>query len=553
MELRITPRGQARSWRLWPTQEDIPAGIVSESATHVLDLVGVGSPDDSEVRMDGMRLKALRNPNSTTARWEWDVGFHAGTAEIEIIDETHRTYRAEVTLDPDQRKLTRESFETMVFETFEDMHAICALSPVRIGFDRGTHRPSLAKVEFFRSRFEHLMKAIRIIAAAPHRHLEVTERTLPIQRLSRITPLELMRGLRRPPYIKASNARISPQLRDHLPSRVPVRQRRSAVDNPENRAVRSCLRRWRDWLERAAKSFEPKTHSGESEDAGIQRVWVRRCRTMSRSLDRVLSESFFMEIGDGDERAADGSAIFRSVAGYQQFSRIRRDLGYGLSGVAGNWLDMPLAQTWRIYELWAFWKLARAATLLTGTSTVVVHGLKKDKDGTIRSTANGELAMGIDAGRGLQILFQRRYAEYWVDRGRTGTFSREMIPDVAIVVGPPGQEGLIVLDAKYRVESALSEALTSIHTYRDALVQETATETPARIVKGAYMVTPHVPGCIGADWKSEPMPNRLFHPHYRGTFKFGAITLIPGHTTTEHARCILQHILDDSSVGISAG
>lgn len=552
MELRITPCGKGRSWRLWPTAETLPLGVVAESATHLLELDGLDHPNAAELRIEGMSLKALRNPSPAVARWEWQVGFHAGSVDIEIVDGSGRTYRAEIVIDPDHRKLSRLSFETMIFEAFEDMHAVCAMSPVRISVDRGTRRPGLAKIEFFRSRFDDLVRAVRKIEDSPHRHLEAVEKILPIQRATRITPADLQRSLRHPPFIKVDNPRLPPAIRNVLPARVAVRQRRSSTDNPENRAVKACLIRWRAWLDRAGRAFAVTLRKDEDrEDYGMRQVWTRRCRMMSHRLGAVLNSAFFADIGEGEERVADGSSVFRSVPGYQQFSRIRRDLSYGLAAVAGDWLDMPVAQTWRLYELWAFWKLARGAALLTGTETVAIYGTEKDRDGTITLESRGVNSLTIDAGCGLRVLFQRRFTEYWTDTTRTGSFSREMIPDVAITVTTPTGCGLVVVDAKYRVDNALGDALTTIHTYRDSLVHESASGSPTPVVRGAYLVTPHLPGNFSADWKSESMPNRLFHPAYREAFRFGAATMIPGRTSIEQARDLLRQIISDSQLSLA--
>jgi hypothetical protein len=85
---------------------------------------------------------------------------------------------------------------------------------------------------------------------------------------------------------------------------------------------------------------------------------------------------------------------------------------------------------------------------------------------------------------------------------------------------------LIVLDAKYRIDASLNEALNSIHTYRDAPVQEAEIGRVEGIVTAAYLLTPHVPE-LAADYRSTQLPGRLFHPHYRECFRFGAVTLRP--------------------------
>ena len=92
----------------------------------------------------------------------------------------------------------------------------------------------------------------------------------------------------------------------------------------------------------------------------------------------------------------------------------------------------------------------------------------------------------------------------------------------------PGKK-LIVLDAKYRIEDGLHDALSSIHTYRDALVREGDNGKVEGIVTAAYLLTPYIPE-LGGDYRSTELPGRLFHPRYRETFRFGAVTMRPGMT-----------------------
>ena len=85
--------------------------------------------------------------------------------------------------------------------------------------------------------------------------------------------------------------------------------------------------------------------------------------------------------------------------------------------------------------------------------------------------------------------------------------------------GAADAERLIILDAKYRIEEGLNNALNSIHTYRDALVHEVEQGAIAGIVSAAYLLTPHVPE-LREGHRNTPMPVRLFHPQYRSSFKF---------------------------------
>ncbi len=67
-----------------------------------------------------------------------------------------------------------------------------------------------------------------------------------------------------------------------------------------------------------------------------------------------------------------------------------------------------------------------------------------------------------------------------------------MTPDIVAArnAAADGDQGrMIVLDAKYRVADGLNDALTSIHTYRDALVQEADAGGVKGIVSAAYLLT----------------------------------------------------------------
>ena len=141
-------------------------------------------------------------------------------------------------------------------------------------------------------------------------------------------------------------------------------------------------------------------------------------------------------------------------------------------------------------------------------------------------------AVTVPVGSGWKLYFQKQYREFWHESDRRGSFSRTMKPDV--MMGRDGMAGedaarLIVLDAKYRIEEGLNDALNSIHTYRDALVREKESGDIKGIVTAAYLLTPYLPG-LKSEYQDTPMPGRLFHPEYRRKFRFGAMTLRPGMT-----------------------
>jgi hypothetical protein len=244
------------------------------------------------------------------------------------------------------------------------------------------------------------------------------------------------------------------------------------------------------------------------------------------------------------------SALFRNDPIYRTFYRLWQDMNLGIAAVFGDFLKLPLARTFELYELWCFLRLLRAATEEFGPAGVDVRDL------FIRGAAGGvTLAAGavtVAFGGDWKLCFQKQYREFWTESDRRGSYSRIMTPDIAVVHSRSGGEigRLIVLDAKYRIEDGLNDALNSIHTYRDALVQEVESGAIKGIVTAAYLLTPHLP-ILEAGYRDTSMPGRLFHPAYRADFRFGAVTLHPNMTVPEIAAALRQIAADAMTAGVS--
>lgn len=205
---------------------------------------------------------------------------------------------------------------------------------------------------------------------------------------------------------------------------------------------------------------------------------------------------------------------------------------------------MPLARTFDLYELWCFLRLVRAAAEEFGLENISTGDLFiSDAAGGLTVAAG---ASTVSIGNGWKLCFQKSYREFWIEPTGRGSFSREMTPDVVVMQDPPNGTGrLIILDSKYRINEGLNAALSSIHTYRDALVHETQSGEMEGVVSAAYLLTPSIPH-IHEGYRETPMPGRLFHPAYRSSFHFGAITMRPGMTRAELGAA-LQTITSDAT------
>lgn len=532
----------------------VPPGAVREGASYLFELRDSDDALSADLLIDDAPVEALRSREPRKARWRWQPGFHAGMVEAVLRVPGIGTRRFEVTTDPDLRKLTRDDFDAMVREVLEDTFALFSVSAFRKGIarQRGNRPPPLARLEFLRSRADAIVETVEAIARAPRHYLRAEEITVPAHRATRATGPEIIKSFRsgviRTETVTPS--RLPAALKGRLPAQITLRQRRNSVDIPEHRQIKACLRSWSAWLGGVAELLAKAGATDDAEIVNAAGSWAVRARRIARRLNDAAATGFMTEVGEGPALLR-MSSLFRNDPVYQRFYRLWQDMNLGLAALFGDFLQMPLARTYELYELWCFLRLLRAAVEEYGATGVDLSNLFLSEAGGGVTIAAGAITVPIGGDR--VLCFQRQYREYWVEDSREGSFSRTMVPDVVLAgrnLGGP-EPRIIVLDAKYRINDGLNDALNSIHTYRDALVHEVDSGQTQGIVSAAYLLTPHVPASLQTDFKATPVPGRLFHPEYREKFRFGAVTLRPGMTGDELRGC-LRTIVADSGVEVGA-
>jgi hypothetical protein len=533
-------------WQVWPEYEPIPQGVIREARSYFFELRDSHNASDADLLIDDIPAEALRTRQTDVARWRWVPGFHAGIVEVVLKIPASAPRRFEIVTDPDLRKLTRDDFDTMVRELLEDTFALFSLSAFRKGIARqpGNRPPALARLEFLRSRSEEIVDAVAAIARSPRHFLRAEEVTVPTHRATRATGPEIIKSFRSGQirYETSHPSRLPAALSGRLPAKIKIHQRRNSVDIPEHRQIKACLRSWAAWLMNVADVLRLTTVADDAETLTTASTWAIRTHHIARKISNAAALPFMSDVGEGPAQLR-MSSLFRRDPVYQRFYRLWQDMNLGLAALFGDFIQMPLARTYELYELWCFLRLVRAAAEEYGADGLDVSNLFiSDATGGVTVAAG---AVMVPVGGGNVLCFQKKYQEYWIEPGRQGSFSRTMVPDIAITCpSAGGTEGrLIILDAKYRIDAGLNDALNSIHTYRDALVQEVETGQIEGIVTAAYLLTPHIPE-LGCDFHSTQMPGRLFHPLYREKFRFGAVTLRPGMSSADLRLCLKSIVTD---------
>lgn len=546
--LFIQAEGGGPAWQVWPTPDVVPPGTVREGASYLFELRDSEDALAADLLIDDVPVEALRSRHPRVARWRWQPGFHAGMVEAVLRIHGTGTRRFEITTDPDLRKLTRDDFDAMVREVLEDTFSLFSLSAFRKGIARqpGNRPPPLARLEFLRSRADAITATVAAIARAPRHILRAEEITVPAHRAMRATGPEIIKSFRSG-VIRSETAgpsRLPAALQGRMPAHITLRRRRNSVDIPEHRQIKACLKSWAAWLGSAADMLAKTDVKDDPEILTTAGSWAIRARHIARRLNDAAGAGFMAEVGEWPALLR-MSSLFRNDPVYQRFYRLWQDMNLGLAALFGDFLNMPLARTFELYELWCFLRLLRAAVEEYGPEGVDLSRLfLGDAVGGVTIAAG---AVIVPIGGDRVLCFQRRYREYWVEPDGVGSFSRDMVPDVVFAAPAAGapERRIIVLDAKYRINDGLNDALNSIHTYRDALVREAESGRTEGIVTAAYLLTPHVPA-LKDDFKDTPVPGRLFHPQYREKFRFGAVTLRPGMSSDDLRAC-LRTILADAA------
>jgi predicted component of viral defense system (DUF524 family) len=531
---------------VWPKSEELPEGTIQEAKDYRFELKEIDSSDDireTNLYVDGTQLEALRSPNPNAILWKWSPGFHAGVVTLSLDFPNKKPIFFEIVTDPARKKLTRNDFTTMVSEILQDTHILFSLSGFKVGISRGDGRtiPQVAKLEFLRSRLIEIEKTVKTINDRPIKTLATREQIQPLHKVTRITSQEYLRSMRGGRNVQLSVANRGLAV-SYLPARVRKVKKVLGLDIREHRDIKNRLLTWESWLSIISdRLFSLESKNGTHNKKEL--LWAKRCKIMQRRLNNLLSLPLFSEVKNDSQPMA-MSSLYRNIPMYTKFFNLNRDIESGVSNILGDFLNLSLSRTFDLYEIWAFIRLARAAIDMFDLKMSPKDLFRPSlKDGILKITPENAV---INLGNGFSLMFQKRYKEFWRDEAATGSYSREMIPDISLFKGKDKKgktTKLVVLDAKYRIKSGLNDAISSIHMYRDALVEGDDTGSISAIVVGAYLLTPHKPD-INSSWKKSGMPGRLFHPAYRGNFNFGALTLYPGMPLEDVQDC-LKLILKD--------
>lgn len=548
-----------RRFQIHPEYQPIPPGLLHENSTAYFRLDGSGfDPFSVNLRVDGVELESSPK-SSSSVRWKWEIGFHAGIAQVELEGLLPRTLKMEVLSDPQVAKLTRGEYQSMVGDILTDTLALIGLAGHRAGIARGESLLEIARFEYLRKVLSLIERSIQEVNKSPWAKLHRMDRTVPLGRSTGLSSRQLIRAVGLPGNVRKVDARhlsdagkrLASSLKGHLPLVVPQTHGRLDTRLREHADILSALLLWKSFLNGVRVAVE-KTEKADRRDPRLEAVKLTSSR-MYRSLTALIDLPVFDGVS-ATRGMIKPSHLYTRVPAYRSFYKAYRGFLAGLSDIHGDFLNLPLKQTFDLYELWCFLRLAHAAALDSGKA-------EDWKQAFTERASGGGLTISLE-GKPLKfgafsLVFQPLYREVWkTDGPRIGSYSRLMQPDIALTTSgyeSRSEKPIVVLDAKYRVEAEMNDAIAAMHTYRDALVElaeESGKLARRPPIRAAFILTPYLPHEESENWRRDRTPEVFFREGYQTAFKFGAITMRPGITipeVTDILRVVLEHASYPSS------
>ncbi|MGY4857709.1 nuclease domain-containing protein [Cryobacterium sp. AP23] len=504
-------------------------GVTSEKSTYWWKLT-LDQPNAISALLTVNGAVLPRDVVSESEVWfRWDIDFNAGFADLDLRGAEPRLRPFRLTIDPALSKLTRSDFRTMIRDILADSRSLASTSGLKAPLARGKDPLPIATLEFILGSAGQTISLIESLNRSYRRRLGKDRVELSTRKARGLTPAQ-WNGSR------SNWERVSGEVRARMPNGLRhlveqsgnsmprhVTEQRSKLDasRREHREILGLLREMSRYL-RAAINTQSRLREVDRDE-----VLISRCSRANRQLREMQLLPLF-EGMEADMAAWKHSHLYTSVEPYKSLYRIHRDVRSGISSIDGEFATVPLQRTYQLYETWVALRLAAAARILD--PNMDGGALFSDRSDTNKLTFS--LSSAAITFRGHTLKFKPQFDQVWRLDSGIGSSSREMVPDMVLLLRshlPSQPQTMIVLDSKYRVKTQLNAAISSIHTYRDALL-EPRPDGDHRAAIGGFVIVPHdeVLSEEASDWSATSMPEVLFRRGYQDRFKLGALTLRPG-------------------------
>lgn len=437
------------------------------------------------------RVFERHTSENVITKYQWDVGFYAGNVNVFIVTDGSRIPVATVSVQPRGSKLLNNQYQQMLEELLAKMNSFFYESPVHLKMDITYQGPRYYVIlaEQICRFWPDLFRALKQITANPQKRVEKVQI-----------------------WDKLTSSRSSSMLvyREYVTGRKALPDKMSAVWETE--------RVWDERYQVTEHSFENVATLGFLFDiqSNIRQILSyfeerpfhlkTRLKNINREVSRILKTPPFCDMEISKTRPKP-TMVFRKDPRYQIVYRSFQTFRKGVASNQGMDLDVPLVQTFVLYEYWCFFKVVEALEQFESAKADL--DLRSHLDSGVRIF--DPLASATARVGSYVVYYQKPYSYSGINKtGDLHSISHQMIPDIVV----EGRGNRWLFDAKYRSSRVgLNEALGDMHKYRDSIRDKNG----ERAFKEVYILCPNI--------VEESMRRRYTSPDYISQHGLGILEL----------------------------
>ncbi|OOM78809.1 DUF2357 domain-containing protein [Clostridium sp. BL-8] len=446
---------------------------------------------------------------------EFTLPFHTGNIIFQLLDADNpkqQLYLGKSFVYSDERKLSQKDFEKMIEDINEIANVCFGYTGLKYNFSiksrsQDNYEPLWSYIE---EHFSDLQLLFRSIENAPKKQLKPQEQFIKIHKVRKVNnqtnnwidKYEDKYG-KEPRYVRTSKATEN-------------------YNTFENRIIKFQLIKLKALLNVFARWFTNKKSDNEQEKLS----YSNKAKLADKYGDLVsywLKNTFLFEV-TSEHIVPRITQVFRKDPLYRKwwlwFDELYKNEKYNVN-TEGR--EIPLTKTYDLYEIWTFMKILKVFEqngLINDTSSLYIV----KREGIFFNLARNKDCV-VELNNGWKLTYQKTFR--W-DTTPYKSFTQKMIPDIVLDTG----EKMIVLDAKYRVQGNLGNALSELHKYRDGIVEKRSNK---RIVREAYILAPRTnsqrkynDGSNEINEEQEGINfKEIFSEVYRKEYKMGAFEFMP--------------------------
>jgi hypothetical protein len=191
------------------------------------------------------------------------------------------------------------------------------------------------------------------------------------------------------------------------------------------------------------------------------------------------------------------SMVLQKEPKYCSFYKLYQEFrANSLLQVNSEYFSIPIKQAWQAYEIWVFLKVAKALQkigfepLKSIVSASEETKFVKTTGFNFCLTANTPLLEYAQGESTAKLFYQKTYPKLWETQSANcgSVIDSELKPDIVIELYTPGSsvQKILILDAKYRLEGSIIQALPELSTYAHNICDRNRT----KLVKSAHIIYP---------------------------------------------------------------